>query len=186
MTIHILLNISRGKGNQTLKFGQLIEYNKRNIFLEKSCRNIGRETSSRPLFIFLKSFIKGQGKLSVAQFQSFSIVPSLTNNKNKIYKLQNIDPGICSILIIQERVWEQFLHHILCMIFQEKCFKGYILVTDQFSLPGCPICVLQLFFDQFVTSQTLKSTNIFLMKPFSQLTKKSRQKFKYLGNEKSF
>ena len=35
ITIHILLNISRSKGNQTMKFGQLIEYNVRMIFLEK-------------------------------------------------------------------------------------------------------------------------------------------------------
>ena len=35
-SIHILPNISRSKGNQTLKFGQLIEYNMRNIFAEKS------------------------------------------------------------------------------------------------------------------------------------------------------
>ena len=32
--IHILPNISRSKGNQTKKFGQLIEH-MRNIFLEK-------------------------------------------------------------------------------------------------------------------------------------------------------
>ena len=34
--IHILPNILRGKGNHTMKFGQLIEYNMKNIFLEKS------------------------------------------------------------------------------------------------------------------------------------------------------
>ena len=33
--IHILPNISRSKGNQTLKFGQLVECNMWNIFLEK-------------------------------------------------------------------------------------------------------------------------------------------------------
>ena len=33
ITIHKLLNISRIKGNQTMKFGQLIEYPKKNIFL---------------------------------------------------------------------------------------------------------------------------------------------------------
>ena len=38
IAIHILLNISQSKGNQTMKFGQLIEYNKRNIFLQKLCR----------------------------------------------------------------------------------------------------------------------------------------------------
>ena len=33
ITIHILPNISRIKGNQKMKFDQLIEYNKINIFL---------------------------------------------------------------------------------------------------------------------------------------------------------
>ena len=33
---HILPNISRSKGNQIMKFGQLIEYNMTSIFLEKS------------------------------------------------------------------------------------------------------------------------------------------------------
>ena len=33
--IHILPNISRSKGNQTIKFSQLIEYDMRNIFSEK-------------------------------------------------------------------------------------------------------------------------------------------------------
>ena len=28
ITIHIMPNISRSKGNQTMKFGQLVEYNK--------------------------------------------------------------------------------------------------------------------------------------------------------------
>ena len=33
VTIHILPNISRGKGNQAIKFGQVIEENKKNMFL---------------------------------------------------------------------------------------------------------------------------------------------------------
>ena len=36
--ISILPNISQTKCNQTMKFGQLIEHNKRNIFLQKLCR----------------------------------------------------------------------------------------------------------------------------------------------------
>ena len=52
VTIHILPNISKSQDNQTMKFGELIEYNKRNMFLQKSCRERGRETSSRPLFVF--------------------------------------------------------------------------------------------------------------------------------------
>ena len=48
ITVHILPNISRSKGNQTIKFGQLIECKMRNIFLEKSYTNEGGETNSRP------------------------------------------------------------------------------------------------------------------------------------------
>ena len=48
ITIHIFPNISRSKGNQIVKFGQLIEYNTRNIFLEKSCTKCGEEASPRP------------------------------------------------------------------------------------------------------------------------------------------
>ena len=40
-------NISRSKGTQTKKFGQLIEFNMRNIFLEKSFTKCGGETSPR-------------------------------------------------------------------------------------------------------------------------------------------
>ena len=36
IAIHILPNISRNKGNQKMKFSQLIECYLRNIFLEKS------------------------------------------------------------------------------------------------------------------------------------------------------
>ena len=46
--IHILPNISRGKSNQTTKFGQLIEHNMRNIFLEKSYTKCDGETCPRP------------------------------------------------------------------------------------------------------------------------------------------
>ena len=48
IVIHILPNISRSKGNQTMKFGQLIECHMRNIFLQKSCTKCGGETSPRP------------------------------------------------------------------------------------------------------------------------------------------
>ena len=37
--MHILPNISRSKGNQTMKFGQLIEYNLRNILLKNHTQN---------------------------------------------------------------------------------------------------------------------------------------------------
>ena len=39
ITIRILSNILRGKGNQTIKFSQLIEYKMRNIFFENFSQN---------------------------------------------------------------------------------------------------------------------------------------------------
>ena len=49
IAVHILPNISRNKANQTMKLGQLIEYNRN--FLQTLCRKRSRETS-QDLFIF--------------------------------------------------------------------------------------------------------------------------------------
>ena len=38
ITIHILSNIDELKTNQAMKFDQFIEYKRRNIFIQKSCR----------------------------------------------------------------------------------------------------------------------------------------------------
>ena len=54
ITIHMLPNISRSKGNQTMKLGQLIEYNKGNIFFFKNYaeNKVGRLVPD--LFLFFK------------------------------------------------------------------------------------------------------------------------------------
>ena len=67
--IHLLPNISRSKGSQTMKFGQLIEYKIRNIFLEKSHTKWGGETSHRP--------ITGKLKLSISLDQQSKVLHSL-------------------------------------------------------------------------------------------------------------
>ena len=61
ITTHLLPNISRIKGSKTKKFGQLIEFNMTNIFLEKSNTKYGGETCPR---IFYK-----KPKLSISQDQ---------------------------------------------------------------------------------------------------------------------
>ena len=50
IAIHILPNISRSKGNQTMKLGQLIEYNKK-YFSSK----IVQKMSQGELFLFFKN-----------------------------------------------------------------------------------------------------------------------------------
>ena len=69
-----------------MKFGQLIEHPKRNIFLWKLCRKWGRETSSRPLFVFQKSFVVCKSKWSAAWFCYILIALKLVCNRNKLVK----------------------------------------------------------------------------------------------------
>ena len=48
IAMHMLPNISHSTGNQPKKFGQLIEHNRRNVFLEKSFTKCVRETIPGP------------------------------------------------------------------------------------------------------------------------------------------
>ena len=48
IVIHVLPNILRNKDNQAMKFGQLREYNMKNIFLKKPYTKCGGKTSARP------------------------------------------------------------------------------------------------------------------------------------------
>ena len=62
--IHMLLNISRSKDNRTMKFGQLIQYNMRNIFLDKSYTNVMEKIFSNP-------FLENQQKIWINSLKSF-------------------------------------------------------------------------------------------------------------------
>ena len=48
VAINILSNISRSKGNQAMKFGQLIKHNMKNIFFEKSYTKCEEKLLSDP------------------------------------------------------------------------------------------------------------------------------------------
>ena len=50
IAIHILPNISRSKGNETMNLGQLTESSSGNIFLKKSCIKYGGEIVPRTFF----------------------------------------------------------------------------------------------------------------------------------------
>ena len=67
--MYILPNISRNKGSQTMEFGQLIEYNMRNIFLENSHTKSSGETSPRPF--------SGKLKMSISLGQWSKVLCSL-------------------------------------------------------------------------------------------------------------
>ena len=69
--MHILPNISRSKDNQAMKFGQLIEYNMKNIFLEKSYTKCGGETI--PRFFSKKVKIEHWAYLCITSVKYYSI-----------------------------------------------------------------------------------------------------------------
>ena len=69
IAILILPSISKSKGNQVMKFDQLIECNMRNIFLEKSYTKCGGENIPRP-------FCK-KSKLSISLDQHSKVLYSL-------------------------------------------------------------------------------------------------------------
>ena len=52
IAIHILPNISTSKDNQTMKFGQLIKYSLRSIFLQKYAeKEVGRLVVFEKLYV---------------------------------------------------------------------------------------------------------------------------------------
>ena len=158
-----MLNISRIKGNQWKKFGQLIEHPKRNIFLKILCRKWVRETSSRPLFIFWKSFILGKSKLSAAWFHYISIALKLAYNRNKLFTtLHHWSRDILTFDFLDKGLGIVSSAHFVYDC-SAKCSSCYILLSDQISLLGClyflkywAICVLQFFVNQVMTSWILK------------------------------
>ena len=83
-------------------------------------------------FLFFKKVLYGV-KVVCSLVQYISIAFNLKYNRSKLYKTLEV----CSILIFQRKVQKQFLHHILCMIFQDKCSSCYIILTDQISLFDC-------------------------------------------------
>ena len=78
IAIHILPNISQSKVNQAIKFGQLKEYNKINIFFSKIMRKMRQG-------FFKKAYY--EVKTNGLQLIFNPIAFNLPCNKNKIYKI---------------------------------------------------------------------------------------------------
>ena len=72
-------NISRIRDNQTMKFGQLIECNMKNIFLEKSYTKCDGQTSHRPFSEKLKFTFFSTGILLHTQLSNIKTLSPGTN-----------------------------------------------------------------------------------------------------------
>ena len=155
-----------------MKFGLLIEHKKRNIFFQKSWRKYGRETSSRK-----KAFYEVKAIYSLV-----SIYFDLACNKNKLYK--TLDYLSRDMLIFPPHFVHDFSKKIFIMLYsinRSNFIVWLLMLLDIFGkmciaivcFPGCDVITFEI-------------NLIVLIKPFYYMTKKSRQKFKYLENEKSF
>ena len=147
ITIHILFNISSSQCNQAMKIGQLIEYNIRNIFIEKLYTKYGGEASPRP-------FHKNQNwtYLWTNSLKCYKVC-FYCMFKSKVY--QNIFKLKCRTLVFilykaffflkkKKMIWNSSSCLAFCMTLEEKYFSSYILLTDEISLPG------SLYFLRFV------------------------------------
>ena len=114
--------MSRIKSNEIMKFGQLLEYNMRNIFAEKSYTKCGGETIPRPFSKRLKLsiFLDQESKVLYSLFLSYA---KLRTSKYTETKLQTI----CFYLIQyffkkRKEVWNWYPCLTFCMVFEEKYF----------------------------------------------------------------
>ena len=133
IAIDILPNISRSKGNQTIKVGQLIKYKWRNIFLEKSYSECGEETSPRPFSAKLKLNISLDQQPKILQFvfivcqvESYRNIMRLSCRPLAFTSYQ----AFCDLELFS-------LSLIFCINFEEKHFSCYALLIDQVPLSGC-------------------------------------------------
>ena len=69
-----------------MKFGELIKYPKRNILLQKLCKNDGRKLVPVRFRVFFLSFILRKRKWFAAWFYYISIALKLAYNRNNLFK----------------------------------------------------------------------------------------------------
>ena len=144
-----------------MKFGQVFEYNKRNIFLEKSWRKCDRETSSKSLFFNKALFeVKASG---AALFQYISIVLNLAYSKNKLYRtldywsrdMLNFDFLKQGLGIVSPAHFlNDFSRKMLLVLYSINWLNFFVPLS--FFSRYWSTCVLKLFLDQVVTSSILK------------------------------
>ena len=124
-TIHVLPNVSRNKGNQTMSFGHLIEYNMKKYFSRKTIHKNGGKTSPTP-------FSKKQ-KYSMSLEEQFGISSCLffvcpTRGLPKYFESKVLSAYFYLVQIFfknQKEVLDQSPCLIFCIIFEEKYFSSY-------------------------------------------------------------
>ena len=174
-----------------MNFGQLTEYNKRNIFLPKSCRKLDKETSSRPLFVFKALYEVKESGLQLS-FNILQIVLNLTYDKSKLPKTLHYwsrdfsEKGLGIVSpphFVYDLSRKQFL--ILYSIHWLNLIVPLPLLLEILG----NMCITNVYYKCVLRCYQVTNFEInliFLIKLFLHMTKKSGQKLKYLENKKSF
>ena len=160
--MHILTNISRSTGNQTMKFGQLIEYNMRKHFSSKIIHKMQWRYYSQPLYTVCFLFL-----CKVESYQNIlkeSCCQLLLPHIKLLLKYKNRSGTSLPILF---SAW--FLKKNSFLVTFSHLTKFHCLfVFTLWDIGQYEHCCCLLNFD------------------IINMTKKSTVKFKYLQNEKSF
>ena len=149
-----------------------------------------QETSSRSLFFEKKASYVVKNKWSEANFQYLWIALNLAYNKNKLSKtcsrnMLNFDFLEKGLRIVSPPYFMQdFWRKIFLMLYYINCpnFIFWLLLLLEILVNMCIAIVCYSGRDVI----KFEINFIFLIKSFFYVTKKSRQKFKYLENKKEF
>ena len=143
-----------------MKFGQLIEYEKRKTFLHKSCKKCGRETKSRPLFIFKTALY--EGKASCLQYRTLDYW-----FRNKLnFDLLEMGLGIVS---------PAHFENVSCLMLSSMNWPNSIVWLFLFIMILGNMCIPIVYFGD-CEIMDFEINLVFLIKPFFYLTKKSRER----------
>ena len=104
--IHVLPNISRRKGNQIIKLGQLIEYNVGDFFSSKTMQKMRQGDYFQTTFRFSRKLYRSQSKQS-APLIHFGRPLLGRKIKTNCIAFQTVETEICSILSFYKRFWNQ-------------------------------------------------------------------------------
>ena len=123
-----------------MKFGQLIEYNKRNFFFQKLCRKWGKGSSSRPLFGFSRWQNRQKGiRVEDEEFETSASFFRFSWFLSKL--LFHFYMTVVSIIIVNK---EKKFQHVVdaqrkfnnAMVFHCSDSISYVTVNDEISARG--------------------------------------------------
>ena len=142
-----------------MKFCQLNEYNMRKAFIQNSCKKWGRETSSRPLFVFWERFIWDKSKWSAADL----LEKGLVSRSQFVYDFSGK-----MFLILYSINWLNFIVRLFLLLET----RGNVCIAVVY-FPSCNVINFEI-------------NLIFLIKPFFYIAKKSRQNLNVLRTKRAF